>query len=37
MDSTISPCLSLLKKELIAIKRDMDEEEIADLSLEFPL
>lgn len=36
-DSNISPLLNLLKREIISIKRDYDETEIADLALEFPI
>ena len=36
-DAAIFPALKILKKELIAIKRDLSEDEIADLALEFPV
>ncbi len=36
-DSSIYPALKILKKELIAIKRDYTPEEIAELALEFPI
>lgn len=37
MDTSIGPAINLLKKEVIAIKRDLTDEDIADLALEFPV